>query len=165
MIAVAKQSVPAAEFLVGDMRTFRFDRPFDAVLCLFSSIGYLPNRGDLDQAIANMAGHIRPGGTLMVEAWLSPDDYHAGFLSMTTVDRPDLKVARQCRSEVEGNVSVMAMHHLVTTSAGVEHFVETHRLTMFSHDEYVAAFERAGLRVERIDGVLTRRGLYVGRSG
>ena len=39
-----------------------------------------------------------------------------------------------------------------------------HELGLFTHEEMVAAFERAGLAVERLDRTLRTRGLYVGVS-
>lgn len=147
----------------GDMRDFELARTFDVVTCLFSSIGYMADVAELERAVASMARHLNPGGVLMVEPWLREEQYTVGHLSLQTVDEPDLKIARTCVSERDGRHSVMDMHHLVTTSEGVRYFVENHRLTMFTDQEYLAAFTKAGLRPELVDG-LTGRGLVVGWS-
>ena len=54
------------------MTAFDLGCRFDVVTCLFSSIGYVGTVERLDQAIATMAAHLEPGGTLIVEPWLSP---------------------------------------------------------------------------------------------
>ena len=49
------------------------------------------------------------------------------------------------RSDIDGSLAIMDMHHLVATPDGVEHFVERHEMGLFSHDEYLAAFEATGV--------------------
>ena len=161
MLASARVAVPSCEFVEADMRSFRFSERFDAILCLFSSIGYMPDATALGEAIQNMANHLAPHGVLFVEQWLDPTVYRAGHLDLTTADRPDIKVARVTCSSIDGNVSVFDMHHLVATPHGVEYFIEPHRLTMFTESEYLEAFGRAGLNATRRDDVLTKRGLFV----
>src|SRR5438067_8492108 len=41
MLAVAAQTLPGVPLHVGDMRALDLGRTFDAVTCLFSSVGYL----------------------------------------------------------------------------------------------------------------------------
>ena len=62
------------------MRSFDLGRRFDAVTCLFSSIGYLLTPEDLEQGIARMAAHVAPGGVLVVEPWFTPDAWRPGSL-------------------------------------------------------------------------------------
>jgi len=44
MLDIARRRLPGVELVNGDMRSFDLGRKFDAVVCLFSSIGYLPGR-------------------------------------------------------------------------------------------------------------------------
>jgi hypothetical protein len=60
-------------------------------------------------------------------------------------------------------LSVMDMHHLVATPAGVEYFVERHKMGLFTPEQSKSAFELAGLEVtHESDEGLSGRGLYVG---
>ena len=164
MVELARSALPSAEILCADMRHFEFGRQFDACLCLFSAIGYMLGPAALDDAVANMARHVRPGGVVMVEAWLKPEEFIPGHVDLTVGEQPALKIARVGTSRVEGNESVFSMHFLVGRPSGVEHFVEEHRMTMFTNDEYEASFTAAGMSVTRVDGVLTNRGLWVGTA-
>jgi hypothetical protein len=65
-------------------------------------------------------------------------------------------------SAVEDGVSVLDFHYLVATPAGVEHFTERHEMGLFRHEDYVAAFTDAGLRVAHDPEGLIGRGLYIG---
>ena len=137
-------------------------RPFDAVTCLFSSIGYVKTDGNLRRAIGAMARHLEAGGVLVVEPWLPPEGFTPGHIGAVFRDEPEMKIARMNSSVVEGNVSIMDFHYLVGTADGVEYFTELHELGLFTHDQYVEAFTAAGLRVEYDAEGLMGRGLYIG---
>jgi SAM-dependent methyltransferase len=147
--------------LPGDMRTFTLRERFDVVACLFSAIGYMTNVADLRRAIANMATHLTPGGVLVVEGWVSPDDWITGRASAAAAVADDLAVARVVVSDREGDVSTVHMHYVLATVDGVERVDEVHRLGLFGDDQYRDAFEAAGLAYERCGG-LTGRGVHVG---
>ncbi len=60
------------------------------------------------------------------------------------------------------NVSSIEFQYLIGTSKGIDHSVEIHELGLFTHDEYLAAFEAAGLNVTHDPEGLDTRGLYIG---
>ena len=145
----------------GDMADFDLGRRYDAVTCLFSSIGYMETPERLRRAVGAMAAHLEPGGVLIVEPWFAPDQWRDGFLHMDAVDDEGLKIARMSVSQTDGPVSVLDLHHMVATPEGVETFVTHHRLGLFADWEYRDAFEAAGLSVERDEEGLMGRGLYI----
>jgi trans-aconitate methyltransferase len=69
MLAVSERLNPECEHLLGDMRTLRLDRTFDAVF-VHDAIEYMTSEEDLRQAIASVFVHCRPGGV----AVLVPDN-------------------------------------------------------------------------------------------
>lgn len=163
-LQVARERNPDCVLHLGDMLTFDLGRRFDVVTCLFSSIGYMRSVDELNQAVANMARHVEPGGLLVVEPWLTPESWLPGTLWSDYVDEPDLKVARISVSEVEGRLAVIQFHILVARVAEVNYFQERHELTLFSEDEYQATFRNAGLDVNFDSEGLIGRGLYVGQT-
>jgi hypothetical protein len=76
--------------------------------------------------------------------------------------RTALKIARVLVSGREGNVSTLDVHYLVAQPEGVEHSSAHHRLGLFRHEEYVAAFREAGVDVMHEAEGLLGRGLYIG---
>lgn len=161
MLAVARERLPNVPLHAADMADFRLGTRFDAITCLFSAIGHLLSEDLLRQAIATMAGHLEPGGVLVVEAWLTPDEWHEGYLNLDHVDLPDLKIARMSLSRSEGHVSILDMHHLVGTPEGVDYFVEPLQASMFTVQQYIESFQAAGLDAEHDPEGLRGRGLYV----
>ena len=161
MLKTARQKHPDLTFHQGDMTSFGLNRKYDAIICLFSSIGYVKTRQRLHQAIQNMARHLQPGGVLIIEPWFSPEAFIPGSVHGLWVDKPDLKIARVNTHLVQGNLSIMDMHHLVGTPDGVEHFVERHEMALFTHEEYLEAFRTANLEVTHEPEGLMGRGLYL----
>jgi SAM-dependent methyltransferase len=161
MLAIARERCPDVPLRRGDMVDFDLGEQFDAVVCLFSAIGYTMSSERLDRAVRSMARHVRPGGVLIVEPWIQPELWLDGYVSLACVDRPDLKVARVSTSSRRGDVAVLDFHYLVGTSDGIEGFVEHHELALFGWDPYRAAFERAGLAPEVDEQGLIGRGLVV----
>ena len=162
MVERARARLPGVTVHERDMIGFNLDRRFDAIVCLFSAIGYLPNVGRLDQALQSFARHLLPGGVAIVEPWFAPEEWIDGHLHALFVDEPALKVARFNVSRRDGNVSVMNFHYMVASADGVRTFVETHRATLFTQADYLAAFAKAGLSATFEQPGLTGRGLYVG---
>ncbi len=162
MLTLARERFPDVPFHLGDMVDFQLGRQFDVVTCLYSSIDYTKTEQRLRQAIATMAGHLRPGGVLLVGAFLSPQDWTPGYLHAMFVDQPDLKLARMAISGVEGNVAILDFHYLVATPEGIEHFTERHELGLFTEEEYLAAFLQAGLEARLDREWLGGRGMYIG---
>ena len=145
MLAIARARCPEVRLVHGDMLDFELDERFDAVTCLFSSIGYARTKENLDRAAASMARHLNPGGTVLVEPWFTPEMIVPGHVSTTHVDLPELKMTRMGVITVDGGASTFDFHYLIGTPRGVEHMVETHVLGLFTWDDYRDAFERAGL--------------------
>jgi SAM-dependent methyltransferase len=163
LIAIARERLRDVRLEVADMTAFDLGRRFDVVTCLFSSIGYVGTVEQLDQAIATMAAHLEPGGTLVLEPWLYPDDWIAGRPHLLSVDEPELKIARMTISGREGRLAIMDFEYLIGTSAGIESFSERHEAALFTDEEYRSAFAAAGLGVEHDPEGLIGRGLYIGR--
>ena len=163
LLAVAKERLPGVPLHLGDMTSFDLGRRFDAVTCLFSAIGYVGTEEKLRAAIAAMAGHLEPGGVLIVEPWLEPQDWKSDHLHLLTVDEPDVKIARaSVHVDADPAVSIVDFHYLVVTRAGVQHFTERHEVALFTREQYTEAFVAAGLAVERDEEGLIGRGLYLG---
>ena len=165
MLAVARERLPEVSFHEGDMADFDLGKRFDAVVCLFSSIGYVRTEERLRSAIASMAGHLERGGVLVVEPWLSPDVWLDRHVGAVFVDEPELKIARMNIAQREGNISIVEFEYLVGTPDGIERFTERHELGLFTVEEYLEAFRGAGLEAEHDPEGPMGRGLYVAVAG
>jgi dTDP-3-amino-3,4,6-trideoxy-alpha-D-glucopyranose N,N-dimethyltransferase len=164
MLALARTRNPGAPFHQEDMVDFDLGHQFDAIVCLFSSIGYTKTMARLNQTLQTMRRHLSAGGVILIEPWLTPERYIVGHLAATFVNEPDLKIARMNTSELKNGVSLMNFHYLVATPEGIEYFTELHELGLFSQQEYLHAFRANGLEVvyDADPKKLMGRGLYIG---
>jgi SAM-dependent methyltransferase len=167
MAAVARRRLPGVRVHEVDMRSMDLGRLFDAVVCLYSVVGYLLTADDLDRGVAAMARHLVPEGVLVVEPWFSAErwlELEEGQVGINLVEPDGELLVRMVRCWSEGPLSHMEMHYLRGSSSSIDHLVEHHRLRLYSDNEYRAAFARAGLAVERVEPGPSGRGLYVGRT-
>lgn len=162
MLAVVRRKFPDITFHQGDMVGFDLGRQFDVVICLGSSIGYVASVSRLRRTLRTLADHTRPGGVVVVEPWFSPDQWQDGRLTADLIDEPDLKIARILVSGRNGRLSILDIHYLVARPSGVTTFTERHQLGLFTHDDYLSAFAKAGLTATHNPVGLLGRGLYVG---
>jgi SAM-dependent methyltransferase len=166
LLDLARERCPEATFHQRDMIDFDLGRQFDVVTCLFCSLGYVVTLENAEKSIARMAAHVRPGGLLIVEPWITPDQCWTNKVTADVVSEAELKIVRMHTHEVEGRTSVYDIHCLIGTPQGVEHFVEREVLGLFTHEEYEAAFRKAGLDVTYQDQALLpghKYGIFIGR--
>ena len=162
MLSVCRRKYPAIRFHRGDMLDFDLKHQFDAIVCLFSSIGYAKTKSRLQKTIKNMSRHLVAGGVLLVEPWFAPDQWHVGRVFVATVEKPELKIVRMSRSARRGNISIIEFQYLIGTSKGIEHRLEIHEMGLFTLEEYLDAFQSVGLKTTYDAEGLDGRGLYIG---
>jgi SAM-dependent methyltransferase len=67
MVAYASQTRPHLHLSVGDMRTVRLGRTFDAITCMGSALMYALSNDDVERALATFAAHAHPGSLLILD--------------------------------------------------------------------------------------------------
>lgn len=152
MVAVCAERLPGVPVTLADMAGFELGRRFDAVICPFSSIGYVRTLQRMRSAVASMARHLASGGVLLFDGWIERGHWQPGLLTVHSGRDESTSVARMMRSDViadDPTLSVMDMHYLIGTAAGVEYVTERHELGLFTRAEYVEACVDAGLREVR----------------
>jgi ubiquinone/menaquinone biosynthesis C-methylase UbiE len=162
MLAIARQKYPEVVLHHADMVDFDLGRQFDVVACLFNSIGYVKTLERFRQTLREFSRHTAPGGLVLVEPWVRPEQWQVGRVAAAYINQPKLRVSRYTVSQQDGILAVMDLHYLVATPAGVEYFTELHEIALFTDEEYRAAFEDAGLKVIYDPEGPMGYGLYLG---
>lgn len=163
MLEQAREALPGVTLVEGDMRSFQLNQRFDAVACLFSSIGYMRSVQELNAAVGTMAAHLSAGGVLVIDGWIRPDAWiDPGTVHAEAAKGDGVAAARVGTSRREGNKTYLEFHYLVGTLSGIDHLVDHHELTLFTDDQYQDAFRRSGLSVERVDSQMPGRDRYIG---
>lgn len=163
MIAGAAARLPDVTVHQGDMRNFDLGRRFDAVMCMFSSVGYLEWADELDSTLKSFARHLTPGGVAVIEPWYFPEGFVEGYIARDLVASEKRVVARVSHSSRTGDRVPINVHYIVADEgAGIRHFTDRHNMSLFPRTRYEEAFQKAGFNVEYLSGGRFGCGLFVG---
>lgn len=162
ILSVARKKHPAIPFYQGNMIDYKLNKRYDIVISLFSSIGYVQTKNNLNRAINNLSSHLNPGGVMLIEPWFSPAEWNPGKVFTLHVNQPELKITRMSHSSQKGSLSILEFQYLIGTKKGIEHRTEIHKLGLFDRKDYLNAFQKAGLKVIHDPKGLDGRGLYIG---
>ena len=164
MLAVAKKKFPNLTFHRGNLIDFDVKANFDAMICLYGSIGFVKTVANLRAAMRRIAAQLRPNGVALITPWSTREDFRE-CLVVDAVDEPDLKISRmeQVRLKEPGIVEV-TFHHLIGQGTDVTYHQQAVEIGLFSRQDYLSALTDAGLTlVEEYAGSDVRGGAYLGK--
>jgi dTDP-3-amino-3,4,6-trideoxy-alpha-D-glucopyranose N,N-dimethyltransferase len=165
MLAVARKRCPDVLLVEADMRSFNLEKQFDAIVSVFSGIGYLIEESDLRKAVMTMSSHLKPGGVLALEGWIEPDEWSGASVSADSCETAELALARVTTSDAQGMRSSFTTRYTVATHEGITSVDEHHVLRLSDPQEFATAYQQAGLTFERLPNFLRPgRGLYIGMA-
>lgn len=163
MLEIAAERVPGVPLVEADMADFDLGARFDAVACLFSSIGYVVTEERLHAAIRCFARHLQRGGVLILEPWYGPDRWRDGYVAAESAANDEIAVARATTSVRQGHRVTMRWAFGVTRPHGeATTYVEEHPTGLFTPGQYAAALDAAGFVYDYDPEGLLGRGRYVG---
>jgi SAM-dependent methyltransferase len=163
-VEIAQDRNPNSNFWCRDMTSFELEKQYDVVMCLFSAIAYANTYQTLTQTLKQMKKHTKQGGYIIIEPWFTPENWHAGYVSIVNGESNGIKVSRMSFSDQIGRLSILNFEYLVGTEQEIQHLSEKHELGLFSVQEMLSAFKEAGLDPEYDPQGISGRGLYISRS-
>jgi len=145
------------QFELGDVRTARIGRQFDAVISLFHVASYQVTNADLTAMFQTAAMHLKAGGVFLFDCWYGP-----GVLTDLPVTRvkrmsgATANVLRIAEPVMHPNENIVDVNYTVQVQQRGEDHVseihETHRMRYLFTPELEWILERAGLQmVESVD--------------
>jgi SAM-dependent methyltransferase len=162
-VRIAAEKNPAGRFVVADMSDFQLPTRYDAVLCLFSSIGYLRTLERVTRALACFRDHLALDGVALVEPWFPPGVLEANREFIHSGEAHGVRVSRHSRTEINGTLSRLLFEYEIDDHGEVRRVSEVHELGLFTTEEMMQAFAAAGLHADHDPEGLTGRGLFIAR--
>lgn len=168
MLAVSRQINPECKHLVGDLRSVRLDRRFDAVF-IHDAICYMTTEDDLRRAIATAFIHCKPGGAAVI----APDYVRETFKPSTEHGGRD-GAADENRSlrwlmwtlDANFDATTYAVHFAFLLKEGgavsVEH--DQHTEGLFARETWRRLFVEVGFEPPKIIVDLYDREVFVARK-
>lgn len=162
MITIAQKENPAATFKVSDMMSFEMTQKYDAIISMFSAIAYVQTLENVARSLSCFKSHLKDSGVVIVEPWLSPENFSDKKIFMDISESEDIKICRMAHNEKIKNISRLNFQWMVCTHEGIETFSEQHDLGLFTVDEMLSCFESAGLKAsyDPAPGQFANRGIY-----
>lgn len=159
MLAIARARLGSrAELSRQDLRALEHGERFGLASCLYDSVNYLLEIGELEAALRRLGAIVRPGGLVVVDICTERNsiDHFLDYVDTGTVaDRWDYE--RHSWYDAERR-----MHHndfLVVDLRSGQRWREAHRQRIYRVEDVEAAVERAGLeRLASYAGFSFRRG-------
>lgn len=142
-IAEARERAPGAEFHVHDIREPFAQGRFDVVVCLFTSLGYSPDRADDQRAVDAARDALRPGGYFVLDV-LNGDTTCSNLVSDECTEVEGVRFTVQ-RALEDGDI---VKRIGVADGARKEQFME--RVHAWHVEEVRALVLQAGLVLEEI---------------
>ena len=158
MVAVSQRLNPECPHHVGDMRTIRLDREFDAVF-VHDAVEYMTSEEDLRSAVRTVYAHCRPGGV----AVLVPDDIVENFTPSTECgghDAPDGRGVRYLSWTTDPDptdvTSTTEYAFLLRQDDGTVSLAQdTHVLGLFPRELWIGVLTDAGFSARSVAEITT----------
>ncbi len=163
-VRIAQGKLPGAAVHAADMTQFDLDARYDAIVCLFSSIGYVRTLDGLRSAFGRFRVHLAAAGIVVVEPWFEPGVLVPGRVMVNQAARDGVTVCRMSHLTIEGRLSRIRFEYLIGRQSGIERATETHELGLFTVAETIACFAAAGLNAIHYPQGPSGRGLYVAQA-
>ncbi len=153
MLAAARQHANAKlTFELGDARTVRVGRTFDAVVSVFHVMSYQTTNADLAAAFATARAHLASGGVFVFDCWYGP---------AVLTDRPVVRVREIADDHVEVTRIAEPVMHAEENIVDVNYHVflrdkptgerselrETHRMRYLFSPEVAQFLDAAGFEL------------------
>lgn len=151
MLDVSRGLNPECEHRLGDMRTVRLGRFFDAVF-IHDAIAYMTSIEDLTAAFVTAAAHLRDGGVLLVV----PDDVKETFQSGISTGGHDDK--RRGLRYLEwtwdpdplDSTCITDFAYLLREGGNTRCLHDRHKFGLFTRSEWWSALSNAGFSVRTL---------------
>jgi SAM-dependent methyltransferase len=141
------------EYHLGDIRSFRSGKKFDAVISLFHVMSYQISNKDLVDAFKTAHFHLEPEGTFLFDCWYGPGvltDKPAVRVKNLEDDR--LKVTRIAKPVMKANQNVVDVNYQIfirdKKSNTTEEISETHRMRYLFEPEVQELLSQAGFTLD-----------------
>lgn len=149
MLENSRKLNPGVEHIVGDMRTIRLERTFDAVL-IHDAINYMRSEDDLKATFATAAVHLRPGGVFVIAPDYTTETFTDGTVHHDSSSLGDIHLKFiECDFDPDPNdtEATSLMVYLIREKGRVRVELDRHVFGLFSDTTWMQLIEEAGFAV------------------
>ena len=145
------QGAPIPEFIHGDLCRIDLGERFDAVLMMFTVLGYQCEDADLAASLQAVRRHLEPGGLFIFDVWNGPAVLAQGLEDrVARAMQGSAKITRKTRAWLEAGKNICHVRFDIERQDGQgEPFTwqEDHIVRYFFPDELARLLKNADLRL------------------
>jgi len=149
VLRIAQSKVKGnSKFVKGDMRNLGavgLDGGFDAATCLFSSISYNLNVGELKLTLRGIYDQLREGGVVVFDTHFTKEDFMDGYRGEDIFDDGRVFGARLSISKRDGDVGQVSFSYLIKD--GGKTLVlrnDVHKFGLFDPEDFLKTMGEVG---------------------
>jgi len=102
------------QFEVGDVRTYRVDKKFDAVISLFHVMSYQTKNEDIEAMFETAAHHLNSGGVFIFDYWYGPGVLtNPPEVRIKRLENESIEVLRIAEPEMHPNDNIVDVNYSV----------------------------------------------------
>ena len=162
MAPAARHALPGTTIHETGLPDLDLGRRYDVVTCLHDALAQYPLSG-YRAALRALAGHLAPGGLIMIAPFWMPDAPIRRTASEALTRGDDGRtVTRIARGVPRDGAHRVEQHALVADGDGVRHVADTRLLRAFGRREHLSALAAAGCAADFLPTGLAGRPLLVG---
>jgi SAM-dependent methyltransferase len=148
MLANCRHLVPEVQTVVGDMRTLRLDKTYNAVF-IHDAVDYMLSELDVKQALETAAEHLKPGGLCVIAPTYTRETFADGEVADdgTTTDSQELTYFSYVHDpDPTDDTFEMILLYLIreNPTRSVEVIEDRHTCGLFSSEQWLAWMSDAG---------------------
>lgn len=139
-------------FSQGDIRQFRLNQQFDAVVSLFHVVSYQVTNRDLKDTFATIKAHLKPGGVLIFDCWYGPAVLcEQPSTRIKRLEDGEISVTRLAEPLLQANANVVDVHYQVfiqdKQTLRVDQLQEKHSMRYLFQPEIELLLEQVNLKL------------------
>ena len=166
MLDLAKEKFCADDLIFdeGDVRNYRINKKFDAVISLFHVASYQNSNQDLADFFNTANLHLKDGGIFIFDMWYGPAVLSQKPESRTKkLENKYLKIERNATPTIHYNENIVDVKYeiLVTnkSDSSEKNIHEIHKMRYFFMPEIALFLEKSGFEIVNTEEWLTKKSI------
>lgn len=135
MLRIAKK-IPKLKCILGDIRSIRLNKKFDAILSLFHVINYMLTSSDINNFFKNAKAHLGTNGLLIFDIWNYKAVKNGKFSESKFFKMKNYDIEKISQSKTKKNIITINFKYTLKKKRKItSSFVEQHKIRYFSFKE------------------------------
>lgn len=146
MLKIAKKRLNHTKLSLDNMIDFKFNKKYDIILILFSSIAYVKTKTNLLKTIKNCYNHLNEGGVLIIDAFINKKSFNPDrIVSWEFYEDKENVVFRYMGNNnlKKGYFCFKAPYFILDKKKGTfRNYVDYDQLGLFENEDYFKIFKK-----------------------